>query len=651
MRFKGKLALAILSGLVVAGCEDADFTGFRAGGASVNTINTVPPTPPTVTLQAPSAPAAEGTNLIATVVLSKTFNQAVTVPFTVTLGTAGVNDILVTTTSPVSIPAGQTSGTIVIQVVNDPIQEEPPVETFTLALGSPSSGALGTPSSAVLSITDADDDTLGNSISGRVTNANTGAGIAGVAVSSVGAVTDALGFYTITNLPPAASILVPYTLTGYVPQSRTTEAMTTANSAVVINVPMVPVAFTDTFDPTTAHVSTVPGSTGEVTFAANSVETTGGAAPTGNVTASVTPISPSADVNVMPGMYRAGDGVAPPVSVETFGALGVSLVDSGGAALRLISGQSATIRIPAATRGTPLPATLSLYYFDEALGLWRQQGTATLAGTAPLQYYQGTIQRFATWGANVAYTSAQISGCVVDTSGSRVPEATVISEGTNYVGTGTVVTDALGEFDVPVRASSDAYAQANFRSGLSNALTAPVSPPLEFSDCLLVVAGAASIKLTWGERPFDLDSHMLGPNRNDHVYWPFGERGSLTAPPFVGLDVDDTTGFGPEVTTIVKAAKSRTYSFYVRNFSQSFNPGQTASPAKVELYVKGKQTIFTPPPGEGTNTVWHVFDIQSDASCVTTVTVPAVPWLTMTDAQLDDPAFNPNTDNNATFCN
>jgi uncharacterized protein YfaP (DUF2135 family) len=63
----------------------------------------------------------------------------------------------------------------------------------------------------------------------------------------------------------------------------------------------------------------------------------------------------------------------------------------------------------------------------------------------------------------------------------------------------------------------------------------------------------------------DLDSHLFVPN-GDHVY--FVDRGSLTAAPYAALDVDDITGFGPEVVTITRLYPG-TYRYAVFNYSGS----------------------------------------------------------------------------------
>jgi hypothetical protein len=134
--------------------------------------------------------------------------------------------------------------------------------------------------------------------------------------------------------------------------------------------------------------------------------------------------------------------------------------------------------------------------------------------------------------------------------------------------------------------------------------------------CLTIpTTNAATMRLTWGSSPSDIDSHLHVPG-GAHVYYV--TRGSLGAEPYANLDVDDVTGFGPEVTTI-RRPKIGLYRFYLHNFSQTFSPGMTGSPARVELNYAGRTVVFSPPGGEGTALYWHLFDLEIGADCSMTL--------------------------------
>lgn len=128
--------------------------------------------------------------------------------------------------------------------------------------------------------------------------------------------------------------------------------------------------------------------------------------------------------------------------------------------------------------------------------------------------------------------------------------------------------------------------------------------------------GLLQIVLTWGETPRDLDSHLLGPadeNGDDyfHVYYrdknAYSEDGDVIA----NLDLDDTSSYGPETTTIYKGFTGRKYSFYVYDYTNGEDDASTelsASSAKVTVYRGGKQIYQANVPVNREGYLWHVFD-------------------------------------------
>jgi hypothetical protein len=127
-------------------------------------------------------------------------------------------------------------------------------------------------------------------------------------------------------------------------------------------------------------------------------------------------------------------------------------------------------------------------------------------------------------------------------------------------------------------------------------------------------ASEVRIVLQWGATPPDLDAHLTGPDQATpgtrfHVY--FGGQGNLNADPFAALDVDNTSGFGPETITITQQAAG-VYRFSVHDYTDSdLNPSDSLanSGARVDLYINGslQQQFFVPnQPG----TLWEVFELN-----------------------------------------
>ncbi len=449
-------------------------------------------------------------------------------------------------------------------------------------------------------------------ISGVVIDNSTGTPIANATVTSGTSTvtTDASGAYSLTGLTASSRAVVNISATNYADGSRITAVF--ANGTSRADAALLPVAYTGTIDPTLAQTVTVPGSTASVALAANSLVTASNAPPSGNVSVSVTPIDPSSNPQIMPGDFSTDAGG----QIESFGALDVTLRDATGAPLNLASGTSSTINIPVAAGTTPTP-TMDLWYYDSATGQWTQQGTLTLGGTAPNQYYTGTVSHFSTWNADQLYNTTCVTGRVVDANGNAVGNARVDSEGQGYIGTSLAYSAADGTFTIRIKANSFAILTASKDTALSSSEVvlggaAGTTCTAMSTDLALgsATSGSARIKLTWGTDPSDLDSHLTGPiagsSTRFHVY--YGNSGSLTTSPFAQLDVDDTSGFGPEVITISRFTPG-VYHYSVHHYSGVSTI--LGSPARVELVLNGVTRVFTP-PSCATTSVWAVMDLTVD---------------------------------------
>lgn len=123
------------------------------------------------------------------------------------------------------------------------------------------------------------------------------------------------------------------------------------------------------------------------------------------------------------------------------------------------------------------------------------------------------------------------------------------------------------------------------------------------------------IVLTWNDSPSDLDSHLFTPYQGDagdmqhigyyHRYDSYGNN----------LDVDDTTGYGPETITITNATAGN-YKYYVSDYSNlssgvSDSYAFSNSNATVRVYNKnGLQATFNVPVNQR-GTIWEVFEIRN----------------------------------------
>ena len=197
---------------------------------------------------------------------------------------------------------------------------------------------------------------------------------------------------------------------------------------------------------------------------------------------------------------------------------------------------------------------------------------------------------------------------------------------TDSMGTGTTTVTVLdGTYNVVESPQSGWNMTASScNGGNTNGVTVSAGDTItcDFTNSPSTGNDLGTIRLTWGEAPLDLDSHINIPNGH-HVY--YANQGSLTASPYADLDLDDVTGFGPENITVVRRMKG-TYQYFVHNFSNTFSPGMTGSPARVELIRNGVTTVFNPPPDEGTNRYWHVFNVIVDTETCGVTIEPINQW-------------------------
>ncbi len=447
-----------------------------------------------------------------------------------------------------------------------------------------------------------------DAIQGSVFNATSGAGLANASVSfeAVTLTTNAQGDFTRATHPATPRLVMRTQANGFETMVRTTPVISGVPSFTIFK--LTPLGVASSLDAGAGGTVESEAGTTRVVVPAGALDD-GGAAATGSVTVRATAVDVGSDSFLVSGDYTDSTTA----SLEAFGAVVLSNTRN----LDVTSGSTLDVRVPVSTRAAAPPATATAYVLDESTGRWVAGPTATLtSGSAP--YYSFQADRFGEWmvGAPLG-GGVVVTGCVVDDLGNPAANVSVNAEGLSYTGLSFAVTDSGGNFTLPVRSNGRVAVSGRRGAFLTNAATADISgSSSNLTPCLtLPTVNAATVRLTWGALPRDLDSHLRLPGEV-HVF--YGSRGSLSQSPFANLDVDDVTGFGPELTTI-RRPRVGIYRFYVYNFSGTFGPGMTDSPARVELNYAGRTVVFTPPQGEGASRYWHVFDLEIGQNCSMTL--------------------------------
>ncbi len=289
---------------------------------------------------------------------------------------------------------------------------------------------------------DVSSDPTGNvttTLAGVVTD-ESGQPVSGVAVTSSGknAVTDKYGTFMIQNVSvPAARCFILCKKDTYFTGSRavipkgggTTELRLTLQRSL---------PFGYTVNSSTGGTLTI--GTASVKFPPSAFVRSDGSPFTGTVYVAAKYLDPSQDLfyNSFSGDMTARRADGSQTELYSYGVLRVRLMDQSIAELKLAAGKTATLTYPiAATQQKTAPASMPLWYFDEALGMWKEEGVAVKSGDV----YSGEVSHFTDWNCDVPAKTGIVKGRVAcDSKGvagvhMRVGQKKIITDQNGYFST------------------------------------------------------------------------------------------------------------------------------------------------------------------------------------------------------------------------
>ena len=463
-------------------------------------------------------------------------------------------------------------------------------------------------------------------VSGTVyadSNGSNGAPVAKVSVTVDGvevAKANEQGWFYAKEVRAGAAVPLCFVATDFVKRCRTValrggQALLLSDTRLMAMSPPATRSGNDFTDSATNAQITLPAAAACVAGAAAS-----------NVTCRLTPIDASSAEQraLAPGNYTGATSAGASVALETGGMLDITCTDGAGRKVDVCSGQSVPVRIPIASGCAAMPATMATWSFGENTGAWKQEGADLVKScTGDTGAYAGTVSHFSYWNADQQLNTTCVKGRVVN-AGKPVDGALVRCDGTNYGGASEAYTGADGTFCVAVKtggAYSCVAAKGEFVSGVQTG-TAPAAAAAcgetscaSFASDFVVTDPLMRTVLTWGSLPDDLDSHTVGPGTT-HVYYT--DKGALTMGPFIALDTDDTSSFGPEITTWVPGVADGKYRFCVFNYSGESQGGIADAGASVSVFygplVKQYQAPASNPNGYP---IWRVYEASVSAGTVT----------------------------------
>ena len=194
-----------------------------------------------------------------------------------------------------------------------------------------------------------------------------------------------------------------------------------------------------------------------------------------------------------------------------------------------------------------------------------------------------------------------IRGFVSDTSGIRLEGVTVTC------GNASTITNADGFYIVLTTPGSRDLSFA--KEGYIDVVRENVEAETGYTDRQNVVISAElgsdeyRAVLTWGDIPFDLDSHLTGPGY--HVY--YNNKTGIDAQ----LELPDDAPIQTESITF-RAASTGTYAYYIHDYTNRNDPDCTQmaeSGAQITVY-KGNEQIALIRVPDSKGVYWEVFEIR-----------------------------------------
>ncbi|MBU3190278.1 carboxypeptidase-like regulatory domain-containing protein [Clostridium bowmanii] len=237
----------------------------------------------------------------------------------------------------------------------------------------------------------------------------------------------------------------------------------------------------------------------------------------------------------------------------------------------------------------------------------------------------------------IAVVATGCSGRITDTNGAGAANATIkFRSGINNT-TGTVAkettTDDYGYYfiSLPTGQFTGEITGYGFITGYIYVVVPSDTILSDQNETIIRTAGTSEVKivLTWGELPYDEDSHLVGPTPDGDKFHTafYNKEYTYIDTNYVDLDWDDMESYGPETTTIHKLVDGQ-YIFDVHNFSGEYSGDSSLrnSGAIVKVFKGNSATAdntFYVPTGYGNEMYWTVFkmNVSGNGSNITVTPV------------------------------
>ncbi len=226
------------------------------------------------------------------------------------------------------------------------------------------------------------------------------------------------------------------------------------NQEEFVRIELLPIVYDQSFESESGGSVAISGDGGSLVFSENSIVDAAGNPYTGTVQVATKWLAPdqASTMEQMPGALMGVNTEAEEVGLSSYGMVGVELRGTGGEALNLGEGQTATIElnIPEAMQ-TAAPATIPLWSFDYGFGIWVEEGSANKVDGK----YIGEVAHFSFWNCDAPFPVIRFDAVIVnEADGQPLPGLQVRIVNSDNTLSGSGVTSIAGAVGGLVPASS-----------------------------------------------------------------------------------------------------------------------------------------------------------------------------------------------------
>ncbi|NIG52451.1 carboxypeptidase-like regulatory domain-containing protein [Chitinophaga sp. Cy-1792] len=189
-----------------------------------------------------------------------------------------------------------------------------------------------------------------------------------------------------------------------------------------VQVQLLPKKIAGTFD--ASKGGTINASNAQFNFVSGQVLDANNKPYTGKASLLYAPINPedASFASQLPGDLRAINSNNDEVGLKSYGMMALELQGENGEKLHLDGKQDVNFKmtIPAGLQASA-PATIPLWHFDEADGLWKEEGEAKKSGDS----YVGTVKHFSFWNCDAYFPLVNFKATFQDAKGAPLGNMTV----------------------------------------------------------------------------------------------------------------------------------------------------------------------------------------------------------------------------------